>query len=250
MRSAALRAPLSLVAAVAGGTLLGWLVAGRVERPVPAQRPAAPANALSVPPMPPTPPAPPAPPAPDVATVARARALTRRLVVVDTHIDLPYRLHDQPVAERRRPRRADREGRLRLSARGRGRARRRLDVDLRPGLLPEGAVARRLCADGLIDLVEGIAREAPGEVRDGAERRRRRGGDRARAGSRCRWASRTAPRIEDDLANVRHFFDRGVRYITLTHGEDNLIGDSSYSSPTSADAGTASRRSAARWSRR
>ena len=34
--------------------------------------------------------------------------------------------------------------------------------------------------------------------------------------------------IEDDLANLQHFYDRGVRYITLTHGEANLISDSSY----------------------
>ncbi|EDM76317.1 Membrane dipeptidase [Plesiocystis pacifica SIR-1] len=34
--------------------------------------------------------------------------------------------------------------------------------------------------------------------------------------------------IEDDLANVRHFYDLGIRYITLTHSKDNAICDSSY----------------------
>lgn len=34
--------------------------------------------------------------------------------------------------------------------------------------------------------------------------------------------------IEDDLANVAYFHGRGIRYITLTHGTDNLIGDASY----------------------
>ena len=34
--------------------------------------------------------------------------------------------------------------------------------------------------------------------------------------------------IGDDLANVEHFYNRGIRYITLTHGTDNLICDSSY----------------------
>ncbi|MGM0946449.1 MAG: dipeptidase [Bacteroidota bacterium] len=34
--------------------------------------------------------------------------------------------------------------------------------------------------------------------------------------------------IEDDLANVEYFHGRGIRYITLTHGKDNLIGDASY----------------------
>ncbi|WP_420317556.1 dipeptidase [Ekhidna sp.] len=34
--------------------------------------------------------------------------------------------------------------------------------------------------------------------------------------------------IEDDINNVKYFFDRGIRYITLTHSKDNQICDSSY----------------------
>ena len=34
--------------------------------------------------------------------------------------------------------------------------------------------------------------------------------------------------IGDDLSKVQFFFDRGVRYITLTHGGNNRISDSSY----------------------
>ena len=34
--------------------------------------------------------------------------------------------------------------------------------------------------------------------------------------------------IENDLKNLAYFYERGIRYITLTHGKDNLIGDSSY----------------------
>lgn len=34
--------------------------------------------------------------------------------------------------------------------------------------------------------------------------------------------------IEEDLNNVKYFFDRGIRYITLTHSKDNQICDSSY----------------------
>jgi len=34
--------------------------------------------------------------------------------------------------------------------------------------------------------------------------------------------------MEGDLANLHHFFDRGIRYITLTHSKCNHIGDSSY----------------------
>ena len=34
--------------------------------------------------------------------------------------------------------------------------------------------------------------------------------------------------VEGDLANLKHFYDRGIRYITLTHGRDNQLSDSSY----------------------
>ncbi len=34
--------------------------------------------------------------------------------------------------------------------------------------------------------------------------------------------------VEDDLSNVEYFFNRGIRYITLTHATDNQICDSSY----------------------
>lgn len=34
--------------------------------------------------------------------------------------------------------------------------------------------------------------------------------------------------IEGDFDKLQHFFDRGVRYITLAHSEDNHISDSSY----------------------
>src|SRR5690606_17628205 len=34
--------------------------------------------------------------------------------------------------------------------------------------------------------------------------------------------------IGKSLANIQYFFDRGIRYITLTHSKDNQICDSSY----------------------
>ncbi|WP_375206840.1 dipeptidase [Hyphococcus sp.] len=34
--------------------------------------------------------------------------------------------------------------------------------------------------------------------------------------------------IEGDLANLKHFYDRGIRYVTLAHSKSNHISDSSY----------------------
>ena len=39
--------------------------------------------------------------------------------------------------------------------------------------------------------------------------------------------------IQDQLANLAHFAARRVRYVTLTHGKNNLICDSSYETPES-----------------
>ena len=36
--------------------------------------------------------------------------------------------------------------------------------------------------------------------------------------------------IENNIDNIEYFFNRGIRYITLTHGKDNQICDSSYDS--------------------
>lgn len=37
-----------------------------------------------------------------------------------------------------------------------------------------------------------------------------------------------AAAIEDEIRNIEYFYNRGIRYMTLTHGKDNLVGDSSY----------------------
>ena len=34
--------------------------------------------------------------------------------------------------------------------------------------------------------------------------------------------------VGNDIKNIKYFYDRGIRYITLTHGKDNQICDSSY----------------------
>mgnify|MGYP001342736800 CR=1 FL=1 len=41
--------------------------------------------------------------------------------------------------------------------------------------------------------------------------------------------------LEGDLTRVKYFFDRGIRYITLTHSKSNHISDSSYDPNTQWD---------------
>jgi membrane dipeptidase len=83
-------------------------------------------------------------------------------------------------------------------------------------------------ADELIDMMETIAKEAPGDFAVA----------HSVADVRALFDQgifalpmgiENGGAIEDDLGALQHFYDRGVRYITLSHSEPNLICDSSYS---------------------
>src|SRR5690606_20814593 len=82
-------------------------------------------------------------------------------------------------------------------------------------------------ADSLIDLVESIATTFPeqyalaGSPAD-VENNFKQGKISLPIGM-----ENGAP-IEGDIKNVEYFFNRGVRYITLSHGMDNELTDSSY----------------------
>jgi membrane dipeptidase len=157
-----------------------------------------------------------------------AADLTARHLVVDTHIDLPYRLYEQgdrPDDVSRRTKRGDFDA---VRAREGG-----LDVAWMSIYVPasyQRGDGAKTHADNLIELVEGIARRSPdlfalARTADEAERIARSGRIALPLGM-----ENGAP-LESDLENLRHFYDRGIRYITLTHSEDNLIADSSYSDP-------------------
>lgn len=152
----------------------------------------------------------------------RAEELAHELLIVDTHIDVPYRLHRawQDVSE------ATAEGDFDYSrARAGG-----LDAPFMSIYIPakvdaEGGAAA--LADELIDSVEGIVGQAPEKF----------------ALATCAddlMAIKASGRIalplgmenggpiNGDFANLRHFHERGIRYVTLAHSKSNHISDSSY----------------------
>jgi len=154
---------------------------------------------------------------------AEAMRLAQETLTVDTHIDLPYRLLEKPddVTVRTEDGHFDlvraREGGLDAAF---------MSIYV-PASLQETGGGRKL-ADELIDLVEGIATQAPDSFAI------------ARSVDEVRslfaegifalpMGIENGAAIEDDLSAVQHFYDRGVRYITLSHSEPNLICDSSYS---------------------
>ena len=154
---------------------------------------------------------------------ARADSLTQATLLVDGHIDLPYRLRDFYESPADSTVGGDFDY---PRARAGG-----LDAPFMSIYIPTelqdtpGAATDR--ANELIDLVERIAKEhpdkftlatSPDEIRSIAET----------DALALPMGMENGAGLGGDLENLQHFYDRGIRYITLTHGAHNRIGDSSY----------------------
>ena len=158
---------------------------------------------------------------PDEALREEAARLARELIIVDTHIDLPYRFAEKPEDVSVRTAGGDFDY-PRARAGGLDAAFMSIYV---PASYQEGGA--REFADSLIDMVETLARDRPGMfalARSPDEVRALAGGERV---ALPMGMENGAP-LGEDLGLLRHFFDRGIRYITLTHSENNAICDSSY----------------------
>ncbi len=153
---------------------------------------------------------------------ARAIELARELIIVDTHIDVPYRLTEQMQDVSARtdggdfdyPRAV--EGGLNAAF---------MSIYV-PASTQEQGGARAL-AEELITMVEGIAAAHPDKfaiARSPAEVRRH----FAQGLLSLPLGMENGAPLEGDLANLAHFPRRGIRYITLTHSANNAICDSSY----------------------
>jgi len=167
-------------------------------------------------------------PAPPVDPEVKAKELARRFIIIDGHIDVPYRLWEsrdakgqltEDVSERTPKGDFDwpraREGGL--------------DAPFMSIYVPAklGAPAAKKLAEQLIDMVEGIAKRSPDKfslARSPADVRAN-----AAAGkvSLLLGMENGSP-IGKQLSNVQHFHERGIRYITLAHSRDNQLSDSSY----------------------
>lgn len=168
----------------------------------------------------------------EAAIMRKADSLAQAYIITDGHIDLPYRLKSEGISL------ITAENGSTVIDAGIGdfdfeRARKGgLDAPFMSVYIPselqkEGGA--RALADSLIDLVESIATtfpdkyalaNSPAEVEENFK---------AGKISLPIGMENGAP-IEGDIKNVEYFFNRGVRYITLSHGLDNEITDSSYDS--------------------
>ena len=143
-------------------------------------------------------------------------------IIVDTHIDVPYRLQEEYEDVTA----ATEKGHFDYPRAVRG----GLNAPFMSIYVPphlEALGGARQLADELIDLVEDIARRAPEKFAiaysTGDVRRHFREGKIS-----LPMGMENGSPIEGSLDTLRHFYDRGIRYITLAHSRSNHIADSSY----------------------
>ena len=156
--------------------------------------------------------------------MAQAQRLASESIIVDTHIDVPYRLEEEMADISQETDGGDFDY-PRAVAGGLNAPFMSIYV---PASFQETGGAKQM-AESLIEMVRGFEEQWPDKfavatsVADVEEQ--------FEAGkiSLPMGMENGAP-IEDDLANVEHFRDLGIRYITLTHSENNQICDSSYAS--------------------
>jgi len=152
----------------------------------------------------------------------RGVRLARDLLLVDTHIDVPYRLEEHPEDVGLATERGDFDY---PRARQGG-----LDVAFFSIYVPaelQGTGEDAAYADRLIDGVEALVARHPDKfalVTSVEDLRSKVASGRI---ALPLGLENGAP-IGDDLGRVAHFHERGVRYVTLTHGKANQISDSSY----------------------
>ena len=152
----------------------------------------------------------------------QAAEIAHTSIIVDTHVDVPYRLEEkyEDVTE------ATEGGDFDYPRAVAGGLNAPFISIYTPAAVEETGGAKEM-ADRLIDVVEDIAHRAPDKFAIAysvADVRRH--FDEGRI-SLPMGMENGAP-IEGNLDNLRHFYERGIRYITLTHSKSNHISDSSY----------------------
>jgi membrane dipeptidase len=153
---------------------------------------------------------------------AEAHRIAQSSIIVDTHIDVPMRLATTPQDVSKATEGGDFDYPRAVSG--------GLNVPFMSIYTPASYEAEgksKAAAETLIDLVENMVAAAPetfaiamsvADVRKQFE---------AGLMSLPMGMENGSP-IEGDLANLKHFYDRGIRYVTPAHSLSNHLSDSSY----------------------
>lgn len=159
-----------------------------------------------------------------------ADSLAHAYIITDGHVDLPYRLKVRNFRLEKEylgiPVQTD-DGDFDYERAKKG----GLDAPFMSIYIPSSYQLQpdmgKALADSLIDMIRGIADAHPDKF--GLA------GTPAEVDTHFKAGRIALPMgmengapIGNDIANVKYFYDRGIRYVTLTHGKDNQICDSSY----------------------
>ena len=157
----------------------------------------------------------------------KSKKLSKKFIIVDGHIDLPYRLKEAGYLKKDKildlTKETDGDFDYAKSKRG------GLDAPFMSIYIPaefqKSGGAKKL-ADSLINLVVKITNSFPtkfalannpSDIKDNF----------SKGLISLPMGIENGAAIEKKLENIDYFFERGIRYITLTHGKDNAICDSS-----------------------
>jgi len=152
----------------------------------------------------------------------KANQLAQKCIIVDTHQDVPYRLLKkmEDISKRTEGGEFDYP-----RARKGG-----LNVVFMAAYVPaeyEKEGGAKTFADKLIDMIEGFVETWPDKfvmARSVADVKEQFGDSKISLAMGIENGSA----IEGNLENLKYFYDRGIRYITLAHSKNNHICDSSY----------------------
>jgi membrane dipeptidase len=148
--------------------------------------------------------------------------LAQRIIIIDSHIDVPYRLNKKMEDISTRTEGGDfdysraKQGGLNVPF---------MAIYIPPIYEKEGGA--KALADSLIDMVENFEKDWPDKftmATSVADVKKKMDSDKIILA----MGMENGSGIEGDLDNLKHFHDRGIRYITLVHSKNNNICDSSF----------------------
>lgn len=159
----------------------------------------------------------------DDTLTLKAKQISQKYIIADLHVDVPYRLENKYADVSHAAHGGDfdypraKEGGLTAPF---------MSIYVPASLEKEGGDSTAL-ADKLIDSVEAIVNQAPDKFAlaySVAQMKE----NFAKGLISLPMGMENGSPIAGDLKNLEHFYQRGIRYITLAHSLSNHISDSSY----------------------
>ena len=159
-----------------------------------------------------------------------ADKLAHKYIITDGHVDLPYRLKIKNFRLEREymdiPIQTSEGDFDYVRAKKGGLSAPFMSIYIPSNLQKTGK--EKALADSLIDMIQGIIKAHPdkfatGETPQSIEKNFKKGLISFPMGM-----ENGAPLLK--LSDIQYYYNKGIRYVTLTHGKDNLICDSSYDS--------------------